>query len=481
MCVLLQICNTSKTSRRVTSDQTKIQSGFKHCGRCMMAYCLVRLGLIVPLLLSLLLRPSTMSYVSYKKTVTTSIGDSAIAVTDDIENTCLQINTVERLEINMDKVYSVSMVTIINHVGSGECTMDPNMRDYRGIVSKTASGRDCQNWFEQWPHSHSYPPYAHNLCRADEWHEVWCYTLDAAVRWERCDIPDIGETCPRAPFTRYLRPLNTCYGVSHWLIFKESKLVAGVTDLSGQPVKINVPMNIKARIPNNERFQHCRNTFTLSFYIFPYKISNGPIIAFGNDNTRFSIVQTLSNDALYNSEVIVSYGIAEIVHAKVLLPESWTFLAVTFDGQHKVLTLWRDGEIASFGNTGFTSIQMDFDDIEVGSDAVGYDGVVAEVGYLQIYDRILNEAEMKAARDKQISKCDGLFHVTSPPDYSEEQPIVTSEVPSTIVCAFRCHHNLDCFVFRYNSGTKVCTEFQTDILDASNNHPIYKWRPAYKI
>ncbi|XP_033112968.1 uncharacterized protein LOC117113670 [Anneissia japonica] len=357
-----------------------------------------------------------------------------------------------------------------------ECFLETYMQDYRGIVGKTASGYLCQKWSVQWPHTHSYAPLPHNLCRAVTYHEVWCYTVNPAVRWERCDIPALGETCPRAPFTRNLHPLNTCYRDSYWLLFKESMLIAAVADLSRQTVKINVPMNIKARIPNDGRFQQCGNTLTLAFYIFPYRISNGPIIAFGNDNTRFSIVQTLANDALYNSEVIVYYGLEAAVNAKVLLPETWTFLAVTFDGQHKVLRLWRDGEIASIGNTGFTSIRMDFDDIEVGSDAVGYDGVVAEVGYLQIYDRILNEAEMKAARDKQIPKCDGLFHVTSSSGYSEDQPMVNSKVPSTIMCAFRCHQNLDCFVFRYNSETRVCTEYQTNILDASNNHPIYKWK-----
>ena len=77
---------------------------------------------------------------------------------------------------------------------------------YSGTVSVTTTGRTCQRWDSQSPHSHFYGASdlpdttlteASNYCRSvgDVW--PWCYTTDLDERYEFCKLPDIGccENC----------------------------------------------------------------------------------------------------------------------------------------------------------------------------------------------------------------------------------------------------------------------------------------------
>jgi len=72
-------------------------------------------------------------------------------------------------------------------------------KDYRGDVSVTKSGKTCQAWDQQSPHTH--PVFTeenkqesglgeHNYCRnPNEPGGVWCYTTDSDKRWEYCPVP----------------------------------------------------------------------------------------------------------------------------------------------------------------------------------------------------------------------------------------------------------------------------------------------------
>merc|ERR1719396_265533 len=91
--------------------------------------------------------------------------------------------------------------------------------DYRGTISTTASGLECQRWDTKDPHTHNRTPQnfpdsdlSENYCRnPDGEPATWCYTTDPNKRWDYCDVPvcDCHE-CDDTPTARMIRRGETC-------------------------------------------------------------------------------------------------------------------------------------------------------------------------------------------------------------------------------------------------------------------------------
>mmetsp|Transcript_23406 Transcript_23406/g.49433 ORF Transcript_23406/g.49433 Transcript_23406/m.49433 type:complete len:88 (+) Transcript_23406:3-266(+) len=72
--------------------------------------------------------------------------------------------------------------------------------DYRGNISFTISGVQCQLWAAQTPHTHTRTPENYplsgldsNYCRNPDGEEkAWCYTT-GTVRWNWCNVPNCNE------------------------------------------------------------------------------------------------------------------------------------------------------------------------------------------------------------------------------------------------------------------------------------------------
>eukprot|EP00058_Branchiostoma_floridae_P022069 XP_002607559.1 hypothetical protein BRAFLDRAFT_208056 [Branchiostoma floridae] len=72
---------------------------------------------------------------------------------------------------------------------------------YRGTLAVTSSGKSCQAWSAQTPHSHSTTPGKYpnsgldkNYCRnpKGEHSTLWCYTTDPDMKWDNCYLPKCG-------------------------------------------------------------------------------------------------------------------------------------------------------------------------------------------------------------------------------------------------------------------------------------------------
>ena len=117
----------------------------------------------------------------------------------------------------------ISCRGLIIFLATSYCWDGSDTRSYKGTVSVTKYGDECQDWISKVPHDHGYGidenfPMdgsvlaAENYCRdpgGDGY--LWCYTLDENIRWEYCFVPQcIGKLSLilKAPRKMYLKMLS---------------------------------------------------------------------------------------------------------------------------------------------------------------------------------------------------------------------------------------------------------------------------------
>ncbi|XP_033101467.1 uncharacterized protein LOC117104694 [Anneissia japonica] len=347
--------------------------------------------------------------------------------------------------------------------------------DYRGLVSITENGKVCQAWTSQSPQSHSIAIDAekgigdHNLCRNPDSSvsRPWCYTTDPNTRWELCNVAEAGTSCPLATGTNVI-DMGAVeifeIGSNSMTSWYTSKVLQTMTMISAgkHDTDILQPVSTLVSVASHS-FHDEVNALTFTMYIYPNGNSSGEILSACNGNTRLRVEQTYSNELLYRSEVTVFYGDQQLTRAHVLLPEVWTFLAITFDGTRKTIKLWRNGEIASIGFTDFNSFGlMSIDELQLGS---SNGDLFAKVALLQVYDRVLNEAEIKAIKDTafvdnwlfdgqaKFTKLKTSFRLTGPQLHEGTE--------SLTVCSRTCLQRACCQAFRFSHGSNSCTLIST--------------------
>ena len=101
--------------------------------------------------------------------------------------------------------YTAHCCIVYKSTDAGDCYREDDKSSYTGTINVTRSGRTCQLWESQTPHTHtrgSDPSafvdgrFPDNFCRTPEDGisvKPWCYTTDADKRWQHCDVPSCGE------------------------------------------------------------------------------------------------------------------------------------------------------------------------------------------------------------------------------------------------------------------------------------------------
>uniref|UniRef100_A0A8B9HFU6 Hepatocyte growth factor n=1 Tax=Astyanax mexicanus TaxID=7994 RepID=A0A8B9HFU6_ASTMX len=98
-----------------------------------------------------------------------------------------------------------------------ECIIGTGL-NYKGKISKTETGEECQKWDLNTPHEHHFLPRRHkkkdlrdNLCRNPDNSTTgpWCFTKNPNIRYQNCNIPQCSEVeCMTCNGESYRGPMD---------------------------------------------------------------------------------------------------------------------------------------------------------------------------------------------------------------------------------------------------------------------------------
>jgi len=140
------------------------------------------------------------------KHVCDQIPGARLCSADEIENGCGKGTGCGH---DKDLLWTSNSCTdhVLSGSGCDERLHGHENKDYRGCQTITRSGKLCQRWDSQEPHSHSRTPKRYsksglveNYCRNPDGEDtIWCYTTDDNDRWDYCD-----------PVPLYVAPTEEC-------------------------------------------------------------------------------------------------------------------------------------------------------------------------------------------------------------------------------------------------------------------------------
>ena len=117
---------------------------------------------------------------------------------------------VKYVHITLLYSFIIAYLLMSVHENMTECKKDKVGRDYKGSLSRTKSGEECQRWDSQVPHKHGQVSGVEgNFCRNPDGEPEgpWCYTMSPSKRWEYCNVPSCGKDGePEGPWCYTMSP-----------------------------------------------------------------------------------------------------------------------------------------------------------------------------------------------------------------------------------------------------------------------------------
>ncbi|XP_033095733.1 uncharacterized protein LOC117100238 [Anneissia japonica] len=387
----------------------------------------------------------------------------------------------EWLKIDLQKSYRITRVTVINRVEPGS-TVHKRLEGAEIRISSTSSlgiaDDDSKKCGEPVTMASTIlSPIIDRTCQppiTGRYVILWQPTKTEFLNICEVRIYDEHKT-GASPITNKLNPVGV-WQLSWSCMLYETKMI---TTVGNGDCKDEVSKTVLLDTFENSFNDNEMDAFTVAFYIYPNINTEGNILKIWEAQDCLRIEQTYSNGLLYKSEVTVFYGGQQVTRAHVLLPDTWTFLALTFDGNELLTKLWRNGEIASIGNIpdqnfGF---QISHTEIELGSSGQ----LNTLLAALQLYDRVLDEAEIKAARDRPLTnwifdKKGALFEKLVPTRSLAGQRLYQGVVGSGVKCSQMCLETRCCDAFSFNTKDHVCTLFSHHVTMEESFKFIYSYR-----
>uniref|UniRef100_A0A8C6JZ36 Prothrombin n=1 Tax=Melopsittacus undulatus TaxID=13146 RepID=A0A8C6JZ36_MELUD len=130
-----------------------------------------------------------------------------------LEESCSYEEAFEALESTVQTVHGPGRSrAVLDACLEGNCSLGVG-HNYKGTISYTKSGIECQVWTSKYPHipkfnATIYPNLIENYCRNPDNHSEgpWCYTRDPTVEREPCSIPVCGEERMTVEYTPRVSP-----------------------------------------------------------------------------------------------------------------------------------------------------------------------------------------------------------------------------------------------------------------------------------
>ena len=145
--------------------------------------------------------------------------------------------------------------------------------------------------------------------------------------------------------------------------------------------------------PNNGGLD-VRYSLTILFWVFPENV-DGPMISFGTDH--YNVNFWIANGGTWSRLMARHGGGSGVAPRNSLNHYSWNYIGFSYDYDTGVQKVWKDGKVCNAASVGQFELKTQ-DAIRMGVKDGDERFLKGRISCFQVYDRVLTEREVQAAR-----------------------------------------------------------------------------------